>query len=226
MSSLVPDTDNFFKYLLTVGVLMVLFGLIYPLKQEQGLRTKLIEIKEQDSLLRIEVEFLELQVNDLDTLKNRTQQKVDELKRKKIKASKIEQVSLDERILLLVDNFDNKRNAGLSTAKEAKLKQAKLKFEQKRYDETNKQIKQYFLFKTFFWWVGFALMLAGLFFWMDSTYYDELVKVQGQAFYRSKYALCVSYVYTTTQRFKWIFGFLLAILVAIILYVFVFKTDN
>ena len=73
-----------------------------------------------------------------------------------------------------------------------------------RYDEAKKQIHEYFVFKTFFWGAGTVLMLAGLFFWMDSTYFDERIKInqhQLQPPYSSKYVQCLSFV---RKRIIWI----------------------
>ena len=222
MSSILPDTDNFFKYILTIGVLMVLFGLIYPLKQEQGLRTKRIEIKENDSLLRIEITYLEIQVNDLDTLQKRTQLKVDDLKKKRKHVSFAQQTKIDERIAALVDNFYSKRSSGLLAAKDVKLKKAKLSYEQQQYIETSKQVSEYFWFRSTFWGLGIVLTLAGLFFWMDSTYYDELVKISGQSTYQSKYAQCVSFFYL---RYKWFIGLITLAVILIVIYFFLFRPD-
>jgi len=197
MIDVMPNTDNFFKYILTVGVLMILFGLVYPLKQEQLQRVKLIEIKEQDSLLRIEIKFLQMQADDLSTLQNRTQKKVDELKRIKKNQPISKQGEYDEKITSLVDNFYEKKTFGINNAHEITLKRAKLQYEQKRYIETEKQINEYFVFKSVFWGLGFILMLAGLFFWMDSTYFDERVKADQSKLhppYSSKYVLCLSFL--------------------------------
>ena len=111
----------------------------------------------------------------------------------------------------------------MNAAKDAQLKRAKLQFEQNRYDETKKQISEYVIFKTTFWGVGIILTIAGLFFWMDSTYYDELVKAQSQIQYHSKYAECVQFVYIQFQRFKLIVIAIATLLIGFLVFLFINK---
>lgn len=224
MSSFLPDTDNFFKYILTIGVLMILFGLVYPLKQEQLLRTKLIEIREQDSLLKIEVHFLEMQVDDLDSFQRKTQKKVDELNAIKHQLPSSEQLQYDEKIVALVDKFYEKRTSGLNVARDARIKRAKLEYEQRRYNEAERQINEYFVFKTIFWGLGSILMIAGLLFWMDSTYFEERNKVhqsQLQPPYVSKYVQCLSFFRRTITQFRWLVISLTVVFLIVVIWLLV-----
>ncbi|WP_090783532.1 hypothetical protein [Pedobacter sp. ok626] len=182
---------------------MILFGLIYPLKQEQRLRTELIEIKEKDSLLQIQVSYLSIFVSDLDTLQRKTQERVNKLKNQKLRSTSGQRNQLDEKIQVLVDKFYDQRRIGLDSAKEMKLRKVKLKYEKNRYDETKIQIQEYFVFKTIFWGFGVILTIAGLFFWMDSTHFDEREKVSRSSLQPmpiSRYVVCLSYIHKVFKK--------------------------
>lgn len=197
-----PSTDNFFKYLLTVGVILVFFAILYPLQKQQDLDLAINEYKKNVEVYDYQVEVLAVEANSLESLLGRTKadiQKLDSLRRFKIGNTD----SLKAQMVGLKEEFDSKKAVAVKKGQDLKQTQIAQKFELEKINKLQSYLSSYFLVKLLCIIVGTLLFILGLWFWASSTYLDEKIKVKDASLdYQHSYIKCCDWISTVTVRFK------------------------
>lgn len=196
MDTLFPNTDNFFKYLLTIGLVLILFAVVYPLKKEQALRLESIELIKKNNQLRNDIAHLNILSQELEKHKIVTQKQIDTLNSLLHKGNSVSFLEIQKRKIELKDKFDERKTQLLSTTHDLDSKNIALKSEEEKHEEIKNQIWEYAVFKALFWVIGIVFCLSGFFFWMSSAYLDDFIKGGNSlnAGYQSSYVKCLNFI--------------------------------
>ena len=171
-----PNTDNFFKYLLTIGVLFVLFAVVYPLKKEQALKIEAIELQRKNDELSSDINSLTAQTNELESISRSTQRVLDRLDSIQNRSTGKDYMDVLKQRMDIKEKFDAKKAGIMAYAHDLEVKNILLKYEGRKQLEIERQIWEYAVFKAIFWILGVVFGISGIVFWMGSTYLDEFVK--------------------------------------------------
>lgn len=196
MESLLPNTDNFFKYLLSIGLILILYAVVYPLKKEQELKIESINLLMKNNKLVNDINYLKSEAIELKKLQESTNKQVDTLNQLLLKSSN-SFIEIQKQKLELKTKFDEKKARLIVATHDLEDKNIELKFEGDRHAEIQKQIWHYAAFKAIFWVIGIVLSLLGFLFWMGSAYMDEMIKGNVQfhaAGYNSSFVRCINFM--------------------------------
>ncbi|RQO32557.1 hypothetical protein DBR32_02885 [Taibaiella sp. KBW10] len=194
LPNILPGSDNFFKYLLTAGLILLFFAIVYPLQQEQKLKFERITLKIEEEKLSNDTAHLRIKMSEIKSLQITIQKQIDVLK--KLEEEKGEKsLEIQNSKIELLKYFNEKKEDGLKYANEIEISNLKLKEEKQKIEELKNQIFSYVFFKCIFIIVGILFCLGGFRFWLGTTYADELTK-SGQPFdsnYKTSYVRYMNY---------------------------------
>lgn len=177
-NSLLPGTDNFFKYLLTLGFVMIAFGLLYPLKKKQELALQEIDIRMQLEKMGEEIKHLQADATNLKHFETAIQSEIDSLKALRKTVSIQASATIYDHMLALNAVFEGKKDAISKNGKELALKSIEQKASILKQNEVKGQILIYSWFNGIFFIGGALLAISGLLFWLSSSYIDDFKKGQ------------------------------------------------
>ena len=60
-----PSTDNFFKYLLTIGLLLIVFTVMYPIQKQQEVDLELLTYQRDTAIAALKINSLKNRVDAL-----------------------------------------------------------------------------------------------------------------------------------------------------------------
>src|ERR1700749_2100473 len=80
MKELFPDTDNFFKYLLTIGLILIVFVIIYPVQEQKEVDIEINSYVRDTAILHHRILRLTSDINEFVPVKSSTQSVLDSLK--------------------------------------------------------------------------------------------------------------------------------------------------
>jgi len=178
MMEILAGSDNFFKYLVTIGIGLVFVGLVYPLRKEQKLRLDQLEIQHKERMLEIEVEEFQKQPAILTKLKTDIQAELDSIGEIRKRVAPKDRVAILKREDELMRQFDDAKAKFHNFSEKLKIENCNLEFEKARNAELSAQINQYWWFNFVFIVVGGMAFLSGIIFWMNSTYIEEQKKLE------------------------------------------------
>ncbi|GEM_PF-2793916 len=220
VKDLIPGADNLFKYLLSAGIILLLFALIYPLKKEQELKIERIELLIKEKNIKNDIKHLRIKESELKKLEGETQDQVDKLKAERDKANKSMYLEYEKERIALKNFFDDKKNEGLKLAYEIDKNLVELSGATKKVNEMHDQIWSYFYFRIGFITIGILFCVGGFRFWIGSTYRDELTRSKDvDESYRSSYIRFLDY----TKR-RYIISSIITIAILLIVYCIISKT--
>lgn len=191
---ILPNTDNFFKYLLTIGIVLIFFAILYPLQKQEEIDIKINDYNKNLEVYNYKVDLLEKETNSLQSLLNETQKKINELDSlKKINPSNSDY--LNKQMLTLKNEFDAKKEIAVNKGEELKMAHIGQKYEYKKIDKMKSYLSSYFIFKVGFLFFGILLSFFGIRFWAASAYLDENLKAKDlDPTYKHSYVRCLNWV--------------------------------
>lgn len=162
-SDILGGSDNLWKYLFTVGVLLISLSIFYPLRKSEEINLKIIELKTDSELIAKKIDhlkkdqmsfekYLELSGKEIDSLKirqdsidanNQIKNILNEISQEK----KIVKDKIRELEVLIISNF----------GKESYIRELK------------SQSERYNLYFALGLWVGIILVIVGLLKWIVAT---------------------------------------------------------
>lgn len=176
MKELFPDTDNFFKYLLTIGLILIVFVIIYPVQQQKEADIDINNYSRDTAILQHRISRLSCDIDEFVRSKASTQAIEDSLKGLEpgLKPQDRERIEvLREKIK---EDFNTKKEhySQLSDS----LYELNITADAER--EKIRKLESYFsFFKTYkiiFLAVGIIVSFIGMFYWTASVYRDEKKK--------------------------------------------------
>lgn len=217
-----PNTDNFFKYLLTAGLVLIAFTIVYPVQKQKEIDIEMLALQERDSLLSYEVVKFQRAYVELKEKSIAIQAELDSLKVLAVNSTKLQANRIDSDRIKLKQNFDSTKKQLLSYGDSLKLKELKLRV----FEEKIKRLEGYYnhfrSFKLVFIIFGLALVVVGIRYWASSVYQDELKKSKdinsgkNSAFVRHVDQYC-----SRSFRLSIIFCIVVIILLLVIVYLIV-----
>lgn len=176
MQEFLPNTDNFFKYLLTIGLILIIFTIIYPVQMQKEIDMELLGYKSKVEILSLEISHIEKEVEKLNTLRLDIQKDMDSLKEVKNSVSGKRIVTIENIRIALKEKFDNNKENILIKVDSLKIKQIILSSEKERINKLNGYYSFFKVNKSFLLGIGFILCFLGFRYWISSVYVDELQK--------------------------------------------------
>lgn len=167
MSSLLPSTDNLYKFLLTGGVLLIVFSIIYPLEKKQRIELEVNVYNKQAELLNVEIHNLYSEIQDL---KNKSKETLALLEKTKLERNKL---NAEIQITRLKDNFNKNYNAIKIMENETSTKSTIMKYEKERILILQKQITSFDIFQYLMLILGVIFSSWGLYKWVIITNRSE-----------------------------------------------------
>jgi hypothetical protein len=173
VKDLFPITDNIFKYLLTVGIALLFFALIYPLQKQQQVELQRNEALAKERVLGIDISVMESNIANLKGSLPHTQHWIDSIKKQKTKTNS---AAIDKAISDTISVFERKKQEASTQIQSLQKNQIQQESEREKIKITSKHIWQFFLFKMAFIVIGAIFTLTGLYFWLGSAYIDDAKK--------------------------------------------------
>ena len=177
MPEFLPDTDNFFKYLLTIGLILIAFVIVYPVQQQKEVDIEINGYLRDAKILDYRIQRLKDDVGEFKFLRNSTQHRLDSLKN----LMKIS-VDLNERDRIevvrnnLKNEFDKKRNTYDQIVDTLYILNVTLDYGREKIKKLSGYFSFFKSYKIVFLICGVLTSILGLVYWCASVYREELKK--------------------------------------------------
>lgn len=176
MKELLPDTDNYFKYLLTIGLVLVVFVIIYPVQEQKGVDIEINSYTKDTSILKYRISRLREELEEFKTLQVSTQAYLDSLKDLEANLKPVDRDKSEILRQKAKDDFDQKKVHQKQTVDS--LYEMNIASESEA--QKIRKLEGYFsFFKTYkitLLILGIVISMVGLFYWTASVYRDEKKK--------------------------------------------------
>lgn len=176
MNDFLPNTDNFFKYLLTIGMLLIVFTILYPIQKQKEVDLEIVTYNTDTAILNFKLKKIEEKVAILISEKDSIQAILDGLKIIRDKSNKIEASNIEKNRISLKEYFDKNKSDLNQLLDSLSINAIKLNEQKKRI----KKLESYFAFfrnyKLILLVLGFILSFIGLRYWIASVYMEEIKK--------------------------------------------------
>ncbi len=157
------NTDNIFKFLLTGGLLMSLFSIIYPLDKRQKLEIEKNSSNEQVSIVNNEMAFISQRILKLDSTTNNYKDSIDILRKSSSANSKYT-------IKVLKDTLNNKLDRIKYDIYLLDQKRTSVQWEKQKLVILQEHINEFKTYKDWILWSGIIFAIIGLIGWVYITY--------------------------------------------------------
>lgn len=142
MNDFLPSTDNFFKYLLTIGLLLIVFTIMYPIQKQKEVDIEILDYSNDVEILNLKIKRFEDIVNTFSSVKSSLQSELDSLKLLEAKsniliAQKIENVRIQKK-----QQFDLEHKSLISIVDSLKVEKINLNKQKKKIES----LKGYYSF--------------------------------------------------------------------------------
>jgi hypothetical protein len=163
VTSILSGSDNLWKYLFTMGVLLISISIIYPLKQSEIIDLKVMDLRTDSKITAQKIKQLKDDNHEFILYKNIANREIDSLK--SLKVNKL----ILEKIDLIKSEIGQERK---------KIKEKILNIELLIIENEGKenhvvvlesQSKKYKMYFQIGFWFGVAIMLIGLVKWCIAT---------------------------------------------------------
>jgi hypothetical protein len=171
-----PNTDNFFKYLLTVGLLLIIFTVMYPLKKQQELDLELLSYERDTSVVSFKVEHLNKKISELEAVRANTQKFLDSLKKLQSSAEQEDSINIEQIRISKMNGYEVRRKSLMGVTDSLTVAQIDLLNKSKKVAKLKKYVSVYERYKIVLLTVGFILSFLGFRYWTAAVYRDEILK--------------------------------------------------
>jgi len=154
LTSLIPSSDNIYKFSLSVGLLMIFFAIIYPLEKENEIKNKINEYN-------LEVEVSEMKIKNLIQDINVSIKETDEKKLNDKQNSKEREKEIEKQLL--------KNGKQIVESRENEIESLKIKYKKKSIDTLQIALDEFNIYKLFFLIAGSILSVFGFISWLIQT---------------------------------------------------------
>lgn len=194
LDKVLPNTDNFFKYLLTIGIVLIFFAILYPLQKQQEVDLAINEYSKNVSIYDYKVDLLETETTSLEKLLSKTQAEINSLDSLK-NSGQFASDSIHLKMVALKADFDAKKELAIKKGEELKTTQISQQYENEKIEKMQSYLSSYWIFKVLFIVIGLLLSIFGIRFWAASAYLDEQLKAKGyDPTYKHSYVRCLNWI--------------------------------
>ena len=156
--------DNLFKYCFTLGLVMLVFALIYPLEKSHQIEIEVINQNKEASLLTNEINNLKKSIDKLEE-DIKTMLSADKSIDKNIAQKKVFQINSDYQVI------EKNKN-------DLRMKSIVLDFNYRRIKTLETQAKTFSKFSWVMIIVGISLAIFGFIYWVKNTFREMKEKVK------------------------------------------------
>lgn len=215
MTDFLPSTDNFFKYLLTIGLILIGFTIMYPIQKQKEVDIEILNYKTKIEVLDVAKKNLSKEVEELKDTRNRTQSELDSLKKLKLIATKSTASEIEKIRVQKKAEFDQSKQNLIVAVDSLNTVEINLRNEKIRIEKLGKYFDFFKTYKIILLSLGFILIAIGLRYWISSVYLDEIKKgKEHEASYRPSFVRHVDFCkrYMNWFTISLIVAFLIALL--------------
>lgn len=194
MNDFLPSTDNFFKYLLTIGLLLIVFTIMYPIQKQKEVDIEILDYSNDVEILNLKIKRFEDIVNTFSSVKSSLQSELDSLKLLEAKsniliAQKIENVRIQKK-----QQFDLEHKSLISIVDSLKVEKINLNKQKKKIESLKGYYSFFRTYKIILLLSGCFLAIVGFRYWLASVYVEELKKGKDyDQHYRSSFIRHIEY---------------------------------
>ena len=170
ISSLLPNSDNLYKFLFMGGIFMVVFSFIYPLEKKQKLELDVIVYNKQIALLNNDILELNAEVNNLKKISKESLVNLNKTKELKVRTEAI------AKIKEIQDKYNKEFIETKSKENEIITKNIILIYEKARIELLKEHINDFCFFRWIFLIIGSIFTVFGLIRWYILTLLSEKIQ--------------------------------------------------
>lgn len=176
MKELFPDTDNFFKYLLTIGLILIVFVIIYPVQEQKEVDIEINNYMRDTAILHHRISRLTNDIAEFVPVKSSTQSILDSLKKLEPGLKPEDKDKLEALRAKIKDDFDTKKQHYQQLSDSLYELNITTDAEAQKVRKLEGYFSFFKTYKIIFLIVGIGVALIGLFYWTTSVYRDEKKK--------------------------------------------------
>lgn len=167
-SNILSGSDNLWKYLFTVGILLIFISIYYPLQKSEEINLEIIELNTDSQILNKKIEYLEKEVSELKYSLKKSNFVIDSLSLKNWE-TEINKIQGE-----LIDNI----NVAKERTKELQLEIIKNQGKENYINELQKQSNFYKGFFRIGIIIGFIMVIIGLYKWTIASFVSDQLRLQ------------------------------------------------
>lgn len=213
-----PNTDNFFKYLLTAGLILIVFTVVYPIQEQKKVDLEVLTYQEKENILSFQIMRLNKSVSQLENNASYLQKELDSLKKAKKRVAPYVAKQIELQRVLKKRDFDATKIVLNDYADSLTLNAENLAIHKEKIFKLKSYYRIFGVFKVAFIGFGIFLITIGFRYWASSVYQDELKKGNEAGALRK--SAFVRHLDWCTPGFRWIMFILLIVLLIILLFWF------
>lgn len=217
MTEFLPNTDNFFKYLLTIGLLLIVFTILYPIQKQKEVDLEILSYNTEAGILNFKINSLTKEVNDLQEETNSVQHSLDSLKTLRDHSNIEEAKRIEGLRVSIKQDFDKTKSRLTILADSLTVNQITAEQQKRRIQKLESYFAFFRNYKLILLILGFVLSFIGMRYWLASVYMEEVKKgKEVETAYQSSF---VRHIEFCKRRFvnKWTVVFCILLLVALLL---------
>ncbi len=157
------NTDNIFKFLLTGGLLMFIFSIIYPLDKRQKLEIEMNSCNEQVSIVNNEMNYISQRILKLDSTTNNYKDSIEYLR-------KSSRLNSKNTIRALKDTLNYKLDRIKYDIYLLEQKRTSVHWEKQKLAILQEHINEFNTYKDWILWSGIVFAIIGFCGWVYITY--------------------------------------------------------
>lgn len=199
MDKFLPDTDNFFKYLLTIGLILIVFVIIYPVQEQKEVDIEINGYQKDAKVLDYRVARLKADILEFDSVTTKSQGILDSLKKVESAQNGMQRSETELTRNRIKDEFDVKRGRLIELTDSLAIIDITNQAERQKIQKLEGYFAFFKTYKIVFLIAGVVIAAFGLYYWSASVYRDEKKKDQELQNHMSAY---VTHVKVVKSRLK------------------------
>lgn len=170
ISSLLPNSDNIYKFLFMGGIFMIVFSFLYPLEKRQKIEIETISLKESVAIQTFDMSRLK---NRIDSMKKELEPTIKKLENaKKIPDMAQRNAAIEAIKKQYNQDFDISKQREI----ELKINQISNHYASKKIMLLEEHIESFKVFQHFFLIIGPFFVILGLFGWFKAVRISEKIQ--------------------------------------------------
>ncbi len=176
MDNFLPSTDNFFKYLLTIGLALIIFVIVYPAQQQKEIDIEINGYQKDTAILKYKIGRLKKDIAEFALNKSTTQQILDSLKEAESHQTATERIQTELLRGKIRDEFEGRRDRYARLTDSLSIMNITIEAERKKIHKLEGYFSLFKTYKIVFLIAGVFIAIFGLLYWSAAVYRDEKKK--------------------------------------------------
>lgn len=156
--------DNLFKYCFTLGLVMVVFAMVYPLEKKHQIQLEIISYNKEAELLKKDIESLNKGISDIEAERNFLMSQVKAVG----SGQKVDKDKLKKR----TDKFNVEFLSLRKYKRDLDTKLILLNYNRNKIEVLNTQANTFGIYSFWLAFFGIGLIIFGFIFWTKNTFFE------------------------------------------------------